>query len=176
MLNNQQKISFSYNRERVFSECIFSVIVGSNAKSGKGATSDKASKIADRLDRQQMAAVAEWNRYRIVACLVTSSSPVPLKTRRVGQQCTLNLSRAETSFRWCAIDEIYRVIDVAAVAEWYRYRTVACLVTSSSPVPLKTRRVGQRCMLNLSRAETSSLWCGVVVRRGGASSGVIHVT
>ncbi|GFV53426.1 hypothetical protein TNCV_2205621 [Trichonephila clavipes] len=43
------------------------------------------------------AAVAEWNRYRIVACLVTSSSPVPLKTRRVGQRCTLNQSRAETS-------------------------------------------------------------------------------
>ncbi|GFX91828.1 integrase catalytic domain-containing protein [Trichonephila clavipes] len=50
----------------------------------------------------------------------------------------------------------------AAVAEWYRYRIVACLVTSSSPVPLKTRRVGQRCTLNLSRAETSSRWCGVV--------------
>ncbi|GFX36771.1 uncharacterized protein TNCV_5036071 [Trichonephila clavipes] len=64
----------------------------------------------------------------------------------------------------------------AAVAEWYRYRIVACLVTSSSPVPLKTCRVGQRCTLNLSRAETSSRWCGVVVRRGGASSGVIHVT
>ncbi|GFX44873.1 uncharacterized protein TNCV_3429221 [Trichonephila clavipes] len=47
---------------------------------------------------------------------------------------------------------------------------------SSSPVPLKTRRVGQRCTLNLSRAETSSRWCDVVVRRGGASSGVIHVT
>ncbi|GFX53252.1 uncharacterized protein TNCV_362461 [Trichonephila clavipes] len=44
------------------------------------------------------------------------------------------------------------------------------------PVPLKTRRVEQRCMLNLSRAETSSRWCGVVVRRGGASSGVVHVT
>ncbi|GFY24084.1 hypothetical protein TNCV_1011371 [Trichonephila clavipes] len=27
---------------------------------------------------------------------------------------------------------------------------------SSSPVPLKTHRVGQRCMLTLSRAETSS--------------------
>ncbi|PRD29450.1 UNVERIFIED_CONTAM: hypothetical protein NCL1_29385 [Trichonephila clavipes] len=40
-------------------------------------------------------------------------------------------------------------------------------VMSSSPVPLKTRRVGQRYMLNLSRAETSSSWCGVVVRRGG---------
>ncbi|GFU69359.1 uncharacterized protein TNCV_3210231 [Trichonephila clavipes] len=65
---------------------------------------------------------------------------------------------------------------VAAVAEWYRYRAVACLVTSSSPVPLKTRRVGQRCTLNLSRAEMSSRWCGAVVRRGGASSGVVHVT
>ncbi|GFU89066.1 uncharacterized protein TNCV_2895141 [Trichonephila clavipes] len=64
----------------------------------------------------------------------------------------------------------------AAVAEWYRYRTMACFVTGSSPVPLKTRRVGQRCTLNLSRAETSSRWCGVVVRRGGASSGVVHVT
>ncbi|GFU93501.1 histone-lysine N-methyltransferase SETMAR, partial [Trichonephila clavipes] len=50
---------------------------------------------------------------------------------------------------------------VAAVAEWYRYRIVAGFVTSSSPVPLKTRRVGQRCTLNLSRAETSSRWCGV---------------
>ncbi|GFT63655.1 uncharacterized protein TNCV_870881 [Trichonephila clavipes] len=48
-------------------------------------------------------------------------------------------------------------------------------VVSSSPVPLKTRRVGQRCTLNLSRAETSSHWCGVVVRRGDASSGVVHV-
>ncbi|GFV71177.1 uncharacterized protein TNCV_410601 [Trichonephila clavipes] len=55
---------------------------------------------------------------------------------------------------------------VTAVAEWHRYRTMACLVTSSSQVPLKTRRVGQRCTLNLSRAETSSRWCGVVVRRG----------
>ncbi|GFX15337.1 uncharacterized protein TNCV_3302661 [Trichonephila clavipes] len=49
-------------------------------------------------------------------------------------------------------------------------------VMSSSPVSLKTRRVGQRCTLNLSRAEMSSRWCGVVVRRGGASSGVVHVT
>ncbi|GFY26365.1 uncharacterized protein TNCV_25621 [Trichonephila clavipes] len=54
----------------------------------------------------------------------------------------------------------------AVVAKWYSYRIVACLLTSSSPVPLKTRRVGQRCTLNLSRAETSSRWCGVVVRRG----------
>ncbi|GFV13556.1 uncharacterized protein TNCV_67591 [Trichonephila clavipes] len=56
---------------------------------------------------------------------------------------------------------------VAVVADWYRYRIVACFVTGSNPVPLKTRRVGQLCTLNLSRAETSSRWCGVVVRRGG---------
>ncbi|GFV79944.1 uncharacterized protein TNCV_1217121 [Trichonephila clavipes] len=49
-------------------------------------------------------------------------------------------------------------------------------VMSSSPAPLKTCRVGQRWMLNLSRAQTSSHWCSVVVRRGGASSGVVDVT
>ncbi|GFW94388.1 tigger transposable element-derived protein 1 [Trichonephila clavipes] len=69
-----------------------------------------------------------------------------------------------------------RGVGVATVAEWYRYRILACFATSSSPVPLKTRRVGQRCTLNLSRAETSSRWCGVVVSRGGASSGVVHFT
>ncbi|GFY28415.1 uncharacterized protein TNCV_1970701 [Trichonephila clavipes] len=49
-------------------------------------------------------------------------------------------------------------------------------VMSSKPVPLKTHRVGQRCTLNLSRTEMPSRWCGVIVRRGGASSGVVHVT
>ncbi|GFW95859.1 hypothetical protein TNCV_1625191 [Trichonephila clavipes] len=48
-------------------------------------------------------------------------------------------------------------------------------VPSSSPVPLKTLRVGQRCTLNLSRAETRPP-DGVVVMRGGASSDVVHVT
>ncbi|GFT68908.1 hypothetical protein TNCV_1804401 [Trichonephila clavipes] len=42
-------------------------------------------------------------------------------------------------------------------------------VPSSSPEPLKTRRVGQQCTLSLSRAQTASRWCGVVVRRGVAS-------
>ncbi|GFU02777.1 hypothetical protein TNCV_402961 [Trichonephila clavipes] len=37
-------------------------------------------------------------------------------------------------------------------------------------------RVAERCTLNLSRAQASSRWCGLVVRRGGASSGVVHVT
>ncbi|GFV93788.1 uncharacterized protein TNCV_366871 [Trichonephila clavipes] len=40
-------------------------------------------------------------------------------------------------------------------------------VTSSRPLPLNAPRVGQRCKLNLSRAQTSSRWCGVVVRREG---------
>ncbi|GFX23833.1 uncharacterized protein TNCV_1788641 [Trichonephila clavipes] len=48
-----------------------------------------------------MAAVAAWSRYRIMAGFVTGLSPVPLKTRRVGQRCALNLSRAQTSSRWC---------------------------------------------------------------------------
>ncbi|GFW19628.1 uncharacterized protein TNCV_1605191 [Trichonephila clavipes] len=39
-------------------------------------------------------------------------------------------------------------------------------VMSSSRVPLKTRRVGERFTLNLLRAQTSSHWCGEVVRRG----------
>ncbi|GFV69274.1 hypothetical protein TNCV_3861961 [Trichonephila clavipes] len=46
-------------------------------------------------------------------------------------------------------------------------------VMSSNPVPLKTCHVGERCTL---RAETFSRWCGVVVRRECASSGVVHVT
>ncbi|GFX41228.1 uncharacterized protein TNCV_2219261 [Trichonephila clavipes] len=66
----------------------------------------------------------------------------------------------------------FLLLVVAAVAEWYRHRIVDGFVTSSSPVPLKTRRVGQRCTLNLSRAETSSRWCGVVVRRGGVPAQV----
>ncbi|GFV61307.1 hypothetical protein TNCV_4103651 [Trichonephila clavipes] len=51
-------------------------------------------------------------------------------------------------------------VNVAAVAERYWYRNVACFVMGSSPVPPKTRRVGQRCTLNLSRAETFSRWDG----------------
>ncbi|GFV97627.1 dimer_Tnp_hAT domain-containing protein [Trichonephila clavipes] len=50
----------------------------------------------------------------------------------------------------------------AAVAQWSGH---VRHVMSSSPVPLKIHRVGQRCTLNLSRAEISSHWCGVVVRR-----------
>ncbi|GFY28087.1 uncharacterized protein TNCV_4394211 [Trichonephila clavipes] len=55
---------------------------------------------------------------------------------------------------------------VAAVTLWSRYRIVAGLVTSSSPLPVKTHLVGERCTLNLSRALTSSRWCGAAVRRG----------
>ncbi|GFV15918.1 uncharacterized protein TNCV_989011 [Trichonephila clavipes] len=47
---------------------------------------------------------------------------------------------------------------------------------SSSPVPLKTHRVGERYALNLPRAQTSSRCRGGVVRRGGASLGVVLVT
>ncbi|GFW97439.1 uncharacterized protein TNCV_4991151 [Trichonephila clavipes] len=39
-------------------------------------------------------------------------------------------------------------------------------IMSSSPVRLKTHRVRKPCTLNLSRTETSSRWCSVLVRRG----------
>ncbi|GFW50365.1 hypothetical protein TNCV_2886711 [Trichonephila clavipes] len=47
--------------------------------------------------------LAEWSRYWIMAALVTSSNPVPLKTCRVEKRCTINLSRAQTSFRWYGV-------------------------------------------------------------------------
>ncbi|GFW78166.1 HTH_Tnp_Tc3_2 domain-containing protein [Trichonephila clavipes] len=43
-----------------------------------------------------MAAVAEWSRYRIVAGLVTSSNPVPLRTRHLGKRCTKLLGAVDT--------------------------------------------------------------------------------
>ncbi|GFV53096.1 uncharacterized protein TNCV_2893281 [Trichonephila clavipes] len=49
-------------------------------------------------------------------------------------------------------------------------------VASSSPVPLKTQRVGERCTLNLSIAQTSSCWSGVVVKRGQLKYRPRHLT
>ncbi|GFT80409.1 uncharacterized protein TNCV_2184641 [Trichonephila clavipes] len=86
---------------------------------------------------------------------------------RLEQRGVVRFLIAEGQFNADIYRQIVAVYEVAAVAEWYRHRIVAGFVTSSSPVPLKTRRVGQRCTLNLSRAETSFRWCGVVVRRGG---------
>ncbi|GFX00720.1 uncharacterized protein TNCV_4576871 [Trichonephila clavipes] len=46
----------------------------------------------------------------------------------------------------------------------------------TSPIPQKTRRVGERCTLNLSTAETSSRWSGVVVKRGQLKCRPRHLT
>ncbi|GFT46935.1 uncharacterized protein TNCV_1720491 [Trichonephila clavipes] len=91
------------------------------------------------------------------------STPARSQTINKGPMvtCTRHLTAGE------AIKFSENLWVVVAVAEWSRYRIVADLVTRSSPVPLKTRSVGQRCTLNLSRAEMSSRRCGVVVRRGG---------
>ncbi|GFY23418.1 hypothetical protein TNCV_3941121 [Trichonephila clavipes] len=51
-------------------------------------------------DVKSVAVIAEWSRCRIVAGFVTSSSQVPLKTRRVRKRCT---SRAQASSRWCDV-------------------------------------------------------------------------
>ncbi|GFV84237.1 hypothetical protein TNCV_3038971 [Trichonephila clavipes] len=47
---------------------------------------------------------------------------------------------------------------------------------NSSLVQLKTRRVGERCTLNLLRAQMPSRFCGVEVKGGGANSDVVLVT
>ncbi|GFV23458.1 uncharacterized protein TNCV_4781701 [Trichonephila clavipes] len=86
----------------------------------------------------------------------------------------LNITCLVTSIIPMAVGN--EVMSGPVVAEWSRYRTVAGLVTSLSPVPLKTHHLGERCTLNLSRAQMSSRWFGVVVRRGGASSGTVLVT
>ncbi|GFY23259.1 uncharacterized protein TNCV_3939551 [Trichonephila clavipes] len=80
---------------------------------------------------------------------------------------TLTLTSLKTFLQLIARGRGSRVVKVSDRG-WF--------VPSSSPVPLKTRRVGQRCTLIPSRVHTSSRWCGVAVRRGGASSGVILVT
>ncbi|GFW67261.1 hypothetical protein TNCV_2698711 [Trichonephila clavipes] len=49
-------------------------------------------------------------------------------------------------------------------------------VTSSSQVPLKTHRVEERCTLNMSRAQTSSYWSGVLVKRGQLKYRPHHLT
>ncbi|GFY05255.1 uncharacterized protein TNCV_2207011 [Trichonephila clavipes] len=110
-----------------------------------------------------LAAVAEWYRYRTVACFVMGSNPAPLKTRRVGQRCTLNLSRAETSSRWCGV--VVRRGGCQLSSPVIKVSDHGSHVMSSSPVPLNTHRLGKRCTLHLPRAQTSSRWCGVVVRR-----------
>ncbi|GFV33510.1 hypothetical protein TNCV_2481071 [Trichonephila clavipes] len=50
------------------------------------------------------------------------------------------------------------------------------VVTSSSPVPLKTCRVGVRCTLNMSRPQTSSCWSDVVVKRDQLKRHPRHLT
>ncbi|GFY14607.1 uncharacterized protein TNCV_4828101 [Trichonephila clavipes] len=96
-------------------------------------------------------------------------------TDDMNKSCTLSMLKPLHLGQDLHDDTEYKLapymLGVSAVAEWYGYWTVACLVTRSSPVPLKTHRVGQRCTLNLTRAEMSSRWCGVVVRRGGCQLG-----
>ncbi|GFV64419.1 transposable element Tcb2 transposase [Trichonephila clavipes] len=67
-----------------------------------------------------------------------------IAARQLPPTCLPEFRRALLD-EWCNIpqDQIDNLIlSVPRRCEWYRYRIVACLVTSSSPVPPKTRRVG----------------------------------
>ncbi|GFV01973.1 HTH_Tnp_Tc3_2 domain-containing protein [Trichonephila clavipes] len=57
-----------------------------------------------------------------------------------GPQLRDRVLRLSLTLDWSTVAARFHPNFVAAVAEWYRYRTVACFVTGSSPVPLKTRR------------------------------------
>ncbi|GFX07854.1 uncharacterized protein TNCV_4161231 [Trichonephila clavipes] len=48
--------------------------------------------------------------------------------------------------------------------------------TSSNPIPLMIRHVGERRTLNLSRAQMPSCWSGVVVKRGQLKYHPRHLT
>ncbi|GFV18615.1 uncharacterized protein TNCV_2872461 [Trichonephila clavipes] len=61
------------------------------------------------------------------------------------------------------------VVIFTGIRRFYRRYQIFALL-------MKLRRVGVRCALNLSRAQTSFRWWGVIVRRWGCSSGVVHVT
>ncbi|GFT56477.1 uncharacterized protein TNCV_2334381 [Trichonephila clavipes] len=95
--------------------------------------------------------------YLLITKGVTSSSPVPLKTRRFRRRKEEESGASlikKTGFG----RPVVKVLDHG----WH--------VMSSSLVPLKTRHVGERCTVNMSRAQISSYWCGVVVRRGAEVS------
>ncbi|GFX43959.1 uncharacterized protein TNCV_4112381 [Trichonephila clavipes] len=97
---------------------------------------------------------------------------------RVGPEMYVRKATKVDSFKRKTTDtqilsfECDKVDTLSESREWSRYWIVAGLVPSSSPVPLKARCVGERCTLNLSRAQTSSRCCGVVVRRGGTPAQV----
>ncbi|GFY07515.1 hypothetical protein TNCV_1822751 [Trichonephila clavipes] len=93
-----------------------------------------------------------------------SSNLVPLKNRRAEGCCTLNpsrLKRPPVGVVWKLGDGKPTQLSLAGRGkEVIKASDRGWRVISSSPVPLKTRRVGKRCTLNLSRAQTSSRWCG----------------
>ncbi|GFX08584.1 uncharacterized protein TNCV_4170831 [Trichonephila clavipes] len=95
-----------------------------------------------------------YNRRRKKASLYKEGDLVAIQRTRFGAGLKLR-SKFLVPYKVCRRGSL--VVKVS-----YRGR----LVTSSSPDPLKTRHVGKLCTINLSRAQTSSRWYGVVVRRG----------
>ncbi|GFT73513.1 putative transposable element [Trichonephila clavipes] len=69
------------------------------------------------------AAVDEWSRYRMVAGLVTSSSPVPLKTRR--KSLAIRLTFAERSFLTLADGAKYSLFCREQITRFLNFYTLA---------------------------------------------------
>ncbi|GFW93993.1 hypothetical protein TNCV_4813111 [Trichonephila clavipes] len=90
---------------------------------------------------------------------VMRSSTVPPKTRRVGERCTLNLSRAQTYSRWCG---------VLAQGLWSRTGAWSVAGSSSGDTEDPPCR-GGRCPLDLSRLNVLPFlwWLGESVSSTG---------
>ncbi|GFX59040.1 uncharacterized protein TNCV_3814741 [Trichonephila clavipes] len=100
------------------------------------------------------------------AVITSNGHALPLGTKKINLPIISQLKEITLKHGGGTIPELPINLEgygspVVKVSDHGRY------VMSSSPVPLKTRREGNQCALNLSRAETSSRWCSVVVRRAG---------
>ncbi|GFW95561.1 RNA-directed DNA polymerase from mobile element jockey [Trichonephila clavipes] len=122
-----------------------------------------------------------WGRIALAISLIGRSSPLSLENKVILYKQILRPTITEGILKSHSLSSLLNFLrafgdgPVAGVSGGQGIESwLACLEFEPSATK-KTRRVGQRCTLNLSRAEMSSRWCGVVVRRGGASSGVALV-
>ncbi|GFX00780.1 uncharacterized protein TNCV_4577471 [Trichonephila clavipes] len=97
---------------------------------------------------------------------------VPVLTQQT-QKARRSLPQSDIRYLRMIIFKLWGLTNCFSIISYRGYGSLVVkvsdcgwLVTSSSPVPLKTRRVGERWTLNLSRVQTFSRWCGVVARRG----------
>ncbi|GFX01889.1 uncharacterized protein TNCV_370781 [Trichonephila clavipes] len=104
--------------------------------------------------REDVSALDRFNVHRCPTRRVFSGTGLEPVTKQATVRYLYHSATAATVY----VGRASRVVKVSNRHGWH--------AMNLSPVPLKTHRVVERCPLNLSRVQTSSRWCGVVVRRG----------